>query len=663
MSYLSSTVVSSPATGWRQRTAWCLRLMLASLTLAFLSGCVDRAPSTGPGAQDDLFPPAPATPRAAALGNLKIGPHTSEFNRSLSMLLLGTSEPEPSLGLLKPTTITVRNDELLICDPVLGGIVSWNPQRSSLAATDLHPRPQRPVAAQAADGGGLLVVDAGAGLVERFDATGKRIRSYGTPGPIFKPAFALQVENQIWVSNVGAATVERFDAADGHALEPLHGVETPALPFVMPYGLARTPNGDVLVVDMLAPTVHVFTAAGKWLRRFGSAGDRPGFFARPKYAAVAPDGTIFISDAGLQRIHVFDAQGRPLLALGESRQADWRLTVPAGLAIGSTDFLKNETIPAGFHSNFAVLTAEQITNPGVRGYAWGIGERPGNVDLLKVSPTNSRGTVNPHWTSAGCKTCHGEDQPHAIDVASTQVLCLSCHDGLKASQEFHPIARVASGGPIQTPPDWPILEGRLTCLTCHEISRHCRENDARPVDNPEMLRRFDPLQPFAICTSCHADTPNARINPHRRTGDAARDAQMCNFCHLPGLKESPTGQRTGQAALRVENSSLCLTCHSKHWDYFTPGHVERQLPPQIQANLAREALADGTLVKHGGVQHASDILPTVNGKVVCYSCHNPHTPESYPLNTPLGLRSQAPRDQRVNFRLERAQLCFTCHNK
>lgn len=644
----------------------CTRLLCWStaITLMYLTGCTNQRDSEMR-ASENLYPPAPAVARIAALGNLRVGPAATTLNREISVLLLGT-EPEPTLGLLKPTTIAIRNDELLICDSVLHAILTWNPSHASLSTLTLHPNPDRPVAAQTTPTGELLVVDAGAGQVIRYDAAGQRVRSYTRPSGVFRPAYAIQVNDEIWVSDVGSASVERFDAADGHWIEAMRGPPTPNAPFVMPYGLARTPSGEVLVVDMLAPTVHVFAADGTWRRRIGAAGDRPGYFGRPKYAAAAPDGTIFISDAGLQCIHVFDAKGQRLMAFGNARQSENRLTVPAGLAIASDAFIKYQSPPDGFRVDYAVLGAEQITNPGVRTFAWGEGRRTAENEgpISSMPPTNSRGTVNPHWSTEGCKTCHAAaGPPQAIAVAAAQTLCLTCHDGLKATQEFHPVDRVANRGPAQTPADWPVLNGRLTCLTCHDIMKHCTEKTARPDGNALMLRAFDAATPFAICLACHKDQSSPRINPHRTSGDAKRDAATCNFCHSADLKDQPGGQRSGQTALRVESSALCLTCHARHWDYFPGGHVERPIPATIGGNLARPVAADGAVLRTAGSLKASDLLPTVNGRVVCYTCHNPHRPEAYPPQSPLGLRSGATQDERFNFRLERTQLCFTCHNK
>src|ERR1019366_3412648 len=64
--------------------------------------------------------------------------------------------------------------------------------------------------------------------------------------------------------------------------------------------------------------------------------------------------------------------------------------------------------------------------------------------------------VNPHWSSDGCGKCHELRGGVAFPIASESVtpLCVSCHDGARASDEIHPINTRMEGrsGPN---PGWP----------------------------------------------------------------------------------------------------------------------------------------------------------------------------------------------------------------
>ena len=60
------------------------------------------------------------------------------------------------------------------------------------------------------------------------------------------------------------------------------------------------------------------------------------------------------------------------------------------------------------------------------------------------SPAGQR-TVNPHYRADGCASCHvvagGRAQP--IEQPKVEALCLSCHDGKRASEEAHPVFHIS----------------------------------------------------------------------------------------------------------------------------------------------------------------------------------------------------------------------------
>jgi hypothetical protein len=66
--------------------------------------------------------------------------------------------------------------------------------------------------------------------------------------------------------------------------------------------------------------------------------------------------------------------------------------------------------------------------------------------------------VNPHWTREGCRFCH--DTPGKKPKADVQALCQSCHDGLHAGREAHPVGRAATSPQTPVPKNWPLRDGK-----------------------------------------------------------------------------------------------------------------------------------------------------------------------------------------------------------
>jgi 6-bladed beta-propeller len=79
-------------------------------------------------------------------------------------------------------------------------------------------------------------------------------------------------------------------------------------------------EGRIYVADAQSRDVRVFDRDGRFLFRFGRAGEGPGEFVEIDALAHAPDGTLLARDPRLNRVTRFDAEGRYL--------ADYRLMRP-----------------------------------------------------------------------------------------------------------------------------------------------------------------------------------------------------------------------------------------------------------------------------------------------------------------------------------------------
>jgi hypothetical protein len=179
--------------------------------------------------------------------------------------------------------------------------------------------------------------------------------------------------------------------------------------------------------------------------------------------------------------------------------------------------------------------------------------------------------------------------------------------------------------------------------------------------NPTLLRYHEPEKPLAFCTQCHVATDAWRLSPHDQiASDGSIRTQTCTFCHNNTPSVSTTGMRLNSPDLREPSSDVCLTCHTKHWDYSPEGHVERATTKAIRSRMAEQA-DDGP--PNTQTDSGESVLPLTDQRVTCYTCHNPHARGLFPRDSQLGSHATAPADAVISLRLNRSDLCLSCHLK
>ncbi|RJP40521.1 MAG: hypothetical protein C4547_02635 [Phycisphaerales bacterium] len=276
----------------------------------------------------------------------------------------------------------------------------------------------------------------------------------------------------------------------------------------------------------------------------------------------------------------------------------------------------------------------------------------------------SRAAVNPHWHPDHCGLCHDPTRPaRAIGMSDVDGVCLGCHDGKRASRDAHPIGRPAATAHVATPAGWPTRDGWLSCLTCHDAVRACEPTAARPMTNPAFLRGWRPADDVAYCTTCHDASTQSRYSPHRASPpDAGDPSASCQYCHA-SVPAAAQPVRTGRAALRSDELSLCGACHTRHVDYFEPGHMGTRVKGPYLSSLTTFALPADPVSARPAASGA-DVLPLdPGGRIVCSTCHNPHQAGVFAGSSLLAIGAMADDGAGTGpaLRLPAALLCRACH--
>ncbi|MCG3180793.1 MAG: hypothetical protein BIFFINMI_03156 [Phycisphaerae bacterium] len=283
------------------------------------------------------------------------------------------------------------------------------------------------------------------------------------------------------------------------------------------------------------------------------------------------------------------------------------------------------------------------------GLVAGLARALADGDAPAAEPAKVQPAPNPHWNDAGCATCHGPGEPKKIAPADADKLCLSCHDGKRALLETHPVGRPLDAEQFNQPPGWPLTDGRIGCLSCHNPAReHCRRGQRRPMLNPMFLRGLAAGGVVnAFCSNCHRLGNYQKLNPHVQRDESGVLAAKCGFCHGEAMS-AQAKVRTGYEGLHRPQVELCRGCHPTHIEYFNPGHVGQKLSPTM---LAR-------------VKPLADLVgPAPGGQIACSTCHNPHEAGVFPLgsemNGPTPLRAAGP--DKIIASMNPSKLCSSCH--
>ncbi|MBN2373185.1 hypothetical protein JXL19_05310 [bacterium] len=228
--------------------------------------------------------------------------------------------------------------------------------------------------------------------------------------------------------------------------------------------------------------------------------------------------------------------------------------------------------------------------------------------------------VDIHKTGIFCFICH-EKEPrdregplHLKYDRDIVRICKGCHDNKRARADNHPVNIVPSKERgIRIPEDFPLADGRLTCVTCH------RMNCQGEKKNPLFLRGGPYKKRLDACLVCHVKEQYTKINPHDQiSGDGEIREDRCLFCHAVETDEK--GEQKFGYKFKAPFSFYCVGCH--------PVHVERHPFGARHTGRYIESIWAGLSIDQRiKISHEQSFKMTpvsLSGQIMCASCHNPH---------------------------------------
>ena len=268
---------------------------------------------------------------------------------------------------------------------------------------------------------------------------------------------------------------------------------------------------------------------------------------------------------------------------------------------------------------------------------------PGEKNIKKQSLSESGpcGACHTPHNAAGKKLWA---RPIKKDAPAAPQLCLSCHGEktrykIKRTGKYtHPVnvpplrGGQPKGLPLFTEDGAKDPKGRVQCFTCHNVHRWDPNSPAnkggKDVEG-EALNSFLRVSNFSsnLCLKCHTGKKSLITSDHNLTVTAPEEknaqgftssvAGPCSACHVPHNAVEKHLWAKNLPGGKDFVSRLCATCHNKD------GAAKKKLIGE-NYHPVNVTLSDLNITPRLPLYDSAG-NKTVSGKLVCLTCHEPHT--------------------------------------
>jgi DNA-binding beta-propeller fold protein YncE len=175
-----------------------------------------------------------------------------------------------------------------------------------------------------------------------MDRNGKVVHSWGKGMYTMPHAIRVDPQGNVWTTDAASSMVYKFSPEGKKLMEIEVGGQPNPCPgnFCSTTDVAFAPNGNLFISDGYRNArVLEYTAQGKKVREWGTAGTGPGQFRLPHSIQVDDAGIIYVADRENGRIQKFDLQGKYLgewsqygktFGLKLDKDAIWLSSIPRG---------------------------------------------------------------------------------------------------------------------------------------------------------------------------------------------------------------------------------------------------------------------------------------------------------------------------------------------
>ncbi|UCD77932.1 MAG: hypothetical protein JSW26_21355 [Desulfobacterales bacterium] len=250
--------------------------------------------------------------------------------------------------------------------------------------------------------------------------------------------------------------------------------------------------------------------------------------------------------------------------------------------------------------------------------------------------------VEYHYTGKYCTDCHYQEPQEGGNKflkfnGDFNKLC-NCHapDNYVHPVDIEPSQEIKAN----IPPALPLQNGKITCLTCHDIYWQCQK---RRVDKNSLRGKPSPKR-SDFCYKCHDKANYRMLDIHSQLNASGEIiVEKCLYCHSD--KPDETRARYENVKFIGDLKLMCQRCHAIRGNH--AGNVNHLIKPSAAALARMQAME-----KKFGI-----ILPLdENGQLTCITCHNPHDKGVIRAESPAAKGAGSKYRQRLP-----GSLCIECH--
>ena len=269
----------------------------------------------------------------------------------------------------------------------------------------------------------------------------------------------------------------------------------------------------------------------------------------------------------------------------------------------------------------------------------------GQKEIYKSIP----GVFDIHYNGKYCNECHEKTPQKGGDTflrfgGDFEKLCGRCHNSARGNY-IHPVGLAPSTGKKGTiPPDFPLMEGKLSCKTCHDIYLQCQLIPKKRNEERTSLRGAPFKKRTDFCFKCHNEKNYEMQDAHDQLSEKGEVfAKKCLYCHV----EVPNNKKDGFKNIKLVKNieAVCKGCHIIRGNH--SGNFNHMVKPSAKFLKVMKQME----ITFG------IIMPLDNkGKISCTTCHNPHEKGVILAESPAAKGA----DSKLRHRLP-GKLCQECH--
>ena len=357
----------------KQTLATRLLMVLCSLPVFLLSGCIEETVKEAPVASALFYPPLPNPPRIQYLASFSGASDLAEAPGAFGKFILG-NDVEDKEGIKKPYGVDMFANRIYATDTRGAGYVVFDLEKQSYKTVvgSMGGALPKPINITIDDDGTKYITDTSRNQIVKFDADDHFVEAFGVEQQ-FKPGDVVVAGDRLYVADLDHHNIHVLDKGTGKALSTFSKVGATEGSLYYPTNLAVGPDNLLYVSDTGNFRVQAFTLDGKFVKSIGSVGTGLGHFARPKGISVDRDGRLYVVDAAFENIQVFNKEGKLLLFFGEPA-ANHRagLDLPTDLNInyeGAAIFQKYAD--PKFKLEYVILVANQFGRNKITVFGYG----------------------------------------------------------------------------------------------------------------------------------------------------------------------------------------------------------------------------------------------------------------------------------------------------